>query len=198
MQLLDDAENLIHQNRGQAHGGLIQHQELGPAHQRPRHGQHLLLAAGEGAGNLLFPLPEAGKALEHFLDRAGDFLLGPAVGAHFQVFPDGHLLEDPAALRAEAEPLIDHPGSARSAHGHAVQGNGALPGPEQAGDGVEGRGFPGAVGTDQGHDFPLMHLQGDSLDGVNRAVVHMQIPHLQQRKLFLCLAHASASFRLPR
>ena len=42
---LDDPEDLIHQNRREAHGGLVQHHQPGFAHQSPGHGQHLLFAA---------------------------------------------------------------------------------------------------------------------------------------------------------
>mgnify|MGYP007004881006 CR=1 FL=1 len=36
---------------------------------------------------------------------------------------------------------------------------------DQAGDGLQGRGFACAVGSDQRDDFALVYLEGDSLDG---------------------------------
>ena len=49
-QALDDAKNLRDQQRRQAHAGFIEQQQFRPAHQRARHRQHLLLAAGQHAG----------------------------------------------------------------------------------------------------------------------------------------------------
>ena len=43
------------------HGGLVQHQHGSVAHQRTAHGQHLLLAAGHGARQLLAALLQAGE-----------------------------------------------------------------------------------------------------------------------------------------
>ena len=44
-------------------------------------------------------------------------------------------------------------------------------GAQQAGDGAQNGGFTGAVCADQGHDFPVVYLEGDALNGVNFAVV---------------------------
>jgi hypothetical protein len=44
-QLADDAEDVAHDQRRQAQAGLVQHQQLGLAHQRAADGQHLALAA---------------------------------------------------------------------------------------------------------------------------------------------------------
>ena len=50
---------------------------------------------------------------------------------------------------------------------------------QQTGDGVQHRGFACAVGTDQGYDFPLIDLERDALDGVNGAVVDVDVLYLQ-------------------
>ena len=47
----------------EAHRGLVEHEQLGPAHQGAAHGEHLLLAAGEGAGGLLAAFAEDGEEL---------------------------------------------------------------------------------------------------------------------------------------
>ena len=47
VDLADDLEDLLDQQRRQAHGRLVQQQHLGLAHQGTAHGQHLLLAAGQ-------------------------------------------------------------------------------------------------------------------------------------------------------
>ena len=48
------------QQRRKTHGGLVQHQHGSVAHERTSHGQHLLLAAGHGARQLLAAMVEAG------------------------------------------------------------------------------------------------------------------------------------------
>ena len=54
-------ENRFNQERGEAEGRLVEHQELGLRHERAANGQHLLLAAAQGAGNLLFAFLQAWK-----------------------------------------------------------------------------------------------------------------------------------------
>ena len=100
VDLLDDAEDFLHQDGGQAHGRLIHHQQLWMAHQRAAHGQHLLLAAGQGAGILLHALLQAGKMREHHVQillRFGAAAAG--ISAHFQVFHHRHGGEYAAAFR---------------------------------------------------------------------------------------------------
>ena len=53
VDLVDGAEDLLHEQRGQAEGGLVEQQQPRPGHQRAGDGQHLLLAARERAGRLL-------------------------------------------------------------------------------------------------------------------------------------------------
>ena len=67
----DDVEDLPDQQRRQAQGGLIQEQQPGPGHQGPAQGQHLLLAAAQGAGRLLPALRQAGKGLINLLQVPG-------------------------------------------------------------------------------------------------------------------------------
>ena len=64
VQFLDNVKDLLHQDGSQAHGGLVQHQQFGMAHKRAAHGQHLLLAARQGAGDLLAALLQTGEELE--------------------------------------------------------------------------------------------------------------------------------------
>ena len=63
---------------------------------------------------------------------------------------------------------------------------------QQAGYGVQRGGFARAVGADQRHHLALLHVKGHILHGVDAAVVHIDILHLQHG------AHDAASFLLPR
>ena len=88
VDLLNDPEDLPDHQGGQTQGGLVHHHDLGAAHEGPSHGQHLLLAAGQGAAGLPLTLPQTGKeervevsALERFLRVFGNNLLSTATGS---------------------------------------------------------------------------------------------------------------------
>ena len=162
------------------------------AHQRAAHGQHLLLAAGKGTGNLFAALFQAGKALVDIFDIGFDGGIGLGKGAHFQVFLHRHLQKDVTPLRDLRHPLLDDFVRGDSAQILAVKQDAAGFGMQQAGNGVQNGGFPGAVGADQSNDFALVYLKGDPLDGVNAAVVDMKVTDFQD------LVHAHASFLRPR
>ena len=99
VQVLNDIKDLIHQQRREAHGRLIQHQQLRMAHQGTAHGQHLLLAAGQSAGNLTVSFLQAGKeGIDLFDIRLYFFVIPLRVSAHQQVFVNGKLLENAASF----------------------------------------------------------------------------------------------------
>ena len=52
---------------------------------------------------------------------------------------------------------------------------------EQAGDGFQGGGLTGTVGTDQGHDLALVHLKRNILDSVDVAVIDVDVINFQHR-----------------
>ena len=125
MQLLNDVEDLIHQDGGKAHGRLIQHHKLGLAHKGPGHSQHLLLAAGQCARNLLAALLQAGKALENLLNGIIDLAARTAVATHFQIFPNRHMLEDPPSLRAQGHAKGNDPVGRQPGNHLAIKGHGS-------------------------------------------------------------------------
>ena len=89
--------------------GSSRSRSFGTAHQGAADGEHLLLAAGHGAGLLLDTFFEAREEVEdavHVL-RAPEAIV-PVVGAHLQVFEDRHAVEDLAPLRALGDALGDH------------------------------------------------------------------------------------------
>ena len=179
MEGLDDLKDLLHQNRGKAHGGLVQHQQLGVGHKGTAHGKHLLFAAGEGAGHLPPPLLEPGKLLVHPLHVGGDGGVGLSKGAHLQVFLHGHLLEDPPPLRDLGQTMGHQLGGGDVLNGLAQKFNGAGEGAQQAGDGLQGGGLAGAVGADEGDNLPLVHIERDVLDGVDGAVIDVDVVYLE-------------------
>ena len=60
-----------------------------------------------------------------------------------------------------------------------VKGDAAALGGQQAGDGVQHRGFPGAVGADQGDDLAVGYPKADAAQRLDAAVRHTQILNLQ-------------------
>ncbi len=66
-QLADDLVELVDDDRGQAHGELVEQQDLRVGRQRPGHGEHPLLAARQRARQLLAPVGQRGEALEGLL-----------------------------------------------------------------------------------------------------------------------------------
>src|ERR1039457_2459028 len=64
VEIGDDLEDLLDDERRQTERRLVQEQKTRPAHQRPRDRQHLLLAAGKRSAALGRALLEAGKKCE--------------------------------------------------------------------------------------------------------------------------------------
>src|SRR5215212_5960783 len=105
-----ELEDLRHDDRRQAHRGLVEEDELRPAHQRAGDGAHLLLAARHRAGELVAALLEAreqavdvGEALGEPLARRRD------EGAHLEVAFDGQAREQAPALGHMGDAGLDDP-----------------------------------------------------------------------------------------
>ena len=156
------------------------------AHQRPGHGQHLLLAAGQSSGHLFTPLLQAGEIIEHHFQIRGVHRLFDE-RAHFQILLDGHLQEDAPPLRHVGQALGQKLAGIDVGDVLAAEADGARPGVHQAGDGFQDGTFARAVGTDQRHDLALVYLKGNALDGMDRAIVHMDVVDFQH-------AHWASSF----
>ena len=164
-------EDLVDEDRRQAHRRLVHEQDLGVGHQGPAHGQHLLLAAAEGAGDLALALLEAREHREGLLDARRDgCLVGDDEGAHLQVLGDRQAGEDAPALRD----LDDAPGhdvvGREAAEVLAVEQDLAAARPDQPADRVERGALAGTVAADEGHDLALHDVERDALQGVDAAV----------------------------
>ncbi|MCS6766214.1 MAG: hypothetical protein MO847_07255 [Candidatus Protistobacter heckmanni] len=190
--LAHDLEDLLHHQWRGAHRGFVEQQQPGPRHERAGHGEHLLLAAGERAGELPGAFPQAREDVEHALDvlRHAGFVAAQ-VGAHLQVFQDAHAREHAAPLRHhdQAAPGQRMRRQARDVLAGVAQR--ALGG-ELAGDGLHGGGLARAVGADQGDELALAHLERHALDGVDAAVGDAQVFDAEQRG-----AHWRASCAAP-
>src|SRR5262249_33339408 len=99
-EALDDAEDLLEHQWRHAERRLVEQDQPRLEDQRPRHLQHLLLAAGKIAGAAPSRLAQHGKRLVEPLDLRLE--LGRArarVGPETQVLLDRHQRKDVAALR---------------------------------------------------------------------------------------------------
>ena len=167
----DDVEDLPHHNGGKTKARLVQHQQPGLAHQGTAYGQHLLLAAGEGACALPAALLQAGEQAVHPLEVFfGLGLVLAQVGTDLQIFNNGQVGEHSASLRrhgdAAGHDLVD--GLAQ--HFLTVPQDGAALRLDKAGDGAHQGGFACAVGTDQGDDLPFRDGQRYAAQRLNAAV----------------------------
>ena len=174
VDLPDDLEDIAHDQRRQPQRRLIHHDELGAAHQRAGHRQHLLLAAGKGTGLLPVTLLQAREELVAPLDVVVQ-LIPAQVRADLHIFQHRHIREYPAALRHQRDAALDDLIAGFAQQLLAVVGNGALLCLHLARDGAQGGGFSGAVGADQRNDAALRHLEGNTLDGTDAAVADVQI-----------------------
>ena len=62
---LDQREQLLDQERGEAERRLVEDQQPGLGHQAAADGEHLLFAAGQRAGALALPFGEPREDREH-------------------------------------------------------------------------------------------------------------------------------------
>src|SRR5499433_1448490 len=97
IDLPDDIEILLDQDRGEPERGLVHQQELGGAHQPAADGDHRLLAARHGAGDLRAALAQSGEQAIDVLDARARHRL------------DGQLGKDLAAFRDAGDAGGDHP-----------------------------------------------------------------------------------------
>src|SRR3954451_18787020 len=71
-----------------AFGGLVKHQQFGPAQQRAADCQHLALAAGERCGRLSKPVAKLWEEIQHLIDGAA---ILSSRSTQQQVLPHRHL-----------------------------------------------------------------------------------------------------------
>lgn len=176
-------EKISFTSRGRkTHGGLVHQQHLRTGHQSPAGGQHLLFSAGEGARQLAAALLETGEvAVDGFQMFRQLFLIPQDVSAHAEVFLHAHAGEYVAALRHVGKAQADDGVGGDPLQILSIQGHGTGGGCQQAGDGVERGGFSRAVGADEGHQLPVAHREGNALQGVDCAVMDVQVFDFQHR-----------------
>src|SRR5882672_5411638 len=188
VQDADGMQYLLHDQRREAERGLVEHDQLGVAHQAAADGEHLLLAAGERAGELVAALAEAREHGEDVLEGAH----GPVASAwkersHLEVLEHAQAGEDLPALRDLADAEVADRMRFQALDGIVLEENASAAGRLDAGDGANERGLAGAVRADDGDDLALRYLERDVGEGLGISVVQIQILDLKKR------AHISVS-----
>ena len=113
------------------------------------------------------------------------FLIPQDVSAHAEVFLHAHAGEYVPALRHMGKAQADDGVGGDLLEVLSVQRHGAGGRRQQAGDGVERRGLSRAVGSDEGHQLPVAHREGDALQGMDCAVMDVQVFDFQHRSSLL-------------
>src|SRR2546421_1405270 len=72
VDVTNDVEDLVDEDRCQSERGLVEEQHLWLGHQPAGDGQHLLLASGEGAANLVEALPDTGEERQDVFQVTAD------------------------------------------------------------------------------------------------------------------------------
>ena len=176
----DDVEDLLDEQRREAHRGLVEQQELRTAHEGTAHGEHLLFAARERAGRLILALLEAREELKDVLEVLLDASLVLAhEGAEVKVLHDRHLREDAAALRHLRDALLDDLMGADTGDALPQEGDAARLWLQEARDRAQRRRLAGAVRADERDDLAFIDFEADALERVDGAVVDVYIIDFQ-------------------
>ena len=115
IDLGDLGKDGLHKDRRDPKRGLVQHQTLGLAHERPANRQHLLFTAAQSARGLFLTLFQAGEDAEDIFQVARNLaVILPEVRAHLQVFQHRQIGEYHPPLGSLREPPRDNPVRRRS------------------------------------------------------------------------------------
>ena len=147
--------DIDHRGR-EPHRRLVQHQQIGRRGQSAGDRQHLLLAARQGAGELVAALSENRKQLDRWWAASPPGAgRSSRVRAHLQIFHDRHRREYLAAFRHVGDAELCALGAGRASRLRPVTDDLAEQGADHAGDGLEQRGLAGAVWPHDGDELPL-------------------------------------------
>ena len=174
LHALHHVEDLGDEDRGEAHRRLVEQEARGAAHQRAGDGEHLLLAAGEAAGDevaLLLQDREHGEGVRHVLLHP---VVGVEEGAEAQVLLDRQVGEDLPALGRLGEAVADALVGRDGGEALAAEGDGAAGDRLDAGEAAQERRLAGAVGADDGDDLAGVDREVDAVQHLDAAVARAQ------------------------
>ena len=176
VNLHDFLEDGADEARGDAEGRLVEHEEFWVAHEGAADGEHLLFAAGKRTGGLFQALFHARENAEDVLAIFGDQgFVGEEVSAHRQVFIDGKIGEDHAALGDVAEAAGDD--LVRRERGDVLAEEFDFTGlsAKQTGNRAQRGGFACTVAADERDNRARGNRKRDAAQRADRAVADMEI-----------------------
>src|SRR3989442_8821200 len=154
------AEDGLHEDRGESERRLVEHEKLRMGHEGSTDREHLLLAAGERARELLRALLETGEEVVDPSDVVLDAGAALArISPHHQVVVHDHSRKEPPALWRLADARTDHFMRLRLGQVAAVEDDLPAGGVHQARDRTERRRLSGSVRTDQRDDLAAIDRQ---------------------------------------
>src|SRR5262245_12796450 len=181
--------DLLHDDRRQAFGGLVEEEELSPGAQDAGDGQHLLLAArqlGALAGRTVL---KVGKELVDLGDgKAAVFF---DFWRQQEILPNAQAGEDAPLLRAVGDAVSGNAVGFEANQFLALEFDRALAVGQHPHDGAHGRRLPGPVAAEQGDDFASVYLEGYAMQHVAFAVPGVKVTDAK-----LHLSHGPSPCRL--
>jgi hypothetical protein len=167
-------------DRGQAEGQLVDEQVARLADQGLGQHDHLLLAAGQGAGQGGQALGQLREQFQDLLAAGLGLLAGQGVAGHPQVVLDGQVREQAAALGDDRDAGLADALRAAAGYFGVVEEHGAGLGLQDAADGQDEGGFAGAVRAEEGRDLAGRDLDGDLPDDGAAAALDGEIGQLER------------------
>src|SRR3990170_3687446 len=174
-------EDQIHVLRREPEGGLVEQQHLRARHEAAPDGQHLLLAARHGAGELPPPAGENRKERQHPVQPVADprGLAAEDEGADLEVLQHGHGGEHETPLGDIGEAAAHAAVSRLVSDGPRLHEDLALPRTEETHERLERGGLAGAVGPDDARDGPAPDGQVHAANDGDLVVARDEPPRLE-------------------
>jgi hypothetical protein len=177
----NDGHETLDGDGGQSQGELVDHEQARRRHHDPGQGQHLLLAARQGARRLVEAGLELGEQVDGFVDggRRPGALTTEGVLPDPQVLPHGQTGEGHLPPHQQGHALVD------DLLGLEVRAVGAEDtddppvGMVEPRHGPQQRALAGAVGPEQGHDLAFGHLEVDIEEHLLGPVEEVEVVDLQ-------------------
>ena len=165
----DDRDQAADHHRGQAQRQLVDQHVARIGDQGLGQHDHLLLAAGQGAGQRGQPLAELREQLQDLLPAGLGLLAGQGVAGHAQVVLDGQVGQQAAALGDDrdagpADPFRTPAGEVCGCLAWSVEEDRAGRGLQDAADGQDQGGLARAVRAEEGGDLAGRDLDRDLPD----------------------------------
>src|SRR4029077_9618356 len=188
-QEADRVADLLHDDRCQAFGGLVEEQELSPGAQDAGDGQHLLLAArqlGALAGGTVL---KVGKQLVDLREGKAAVLFHSR--RQQEVLPNAQTREDAPLLGAVGDAVSGNAVRLEANQFLALKFDRAFAVGQHTHDGAHGGRLTGTVAAEQGDDFARVYLESHAVQHVALAVPAVEVTDAQLR-----LSHAPFPYRL--